>query len=150
MKRIIKKTKLLRFYSVALLILAAYDLITLLIGVLSDDFAMVTYEDALVQAVTNGIVVFVLALSVVTILIGGYLGIKGILECKKISAGTAHIVIAKIVGIINLVLAGFMFLALLSSENLLEDITTLGICVVDAVFMFEYAKVAKAVRNGEE
>ena len=145
-----KKTKLLHFYAVALLILAVYDLISLLTGILQGEFAMVKNEDALVQAVTNGIVVFVLALSVVTILIGGYLGIKGILESKKISAGTAHIVIAKIVGIINLVLAGFMFLALFSSENLWDDITTLGICVADAVFMFEYAKAAKAVRNGEE
>lgn len=145
-----KKTKLLHFYGVALLLLAVSDLFNFLMDILNGEFAMVTSENALVQSVTNGILIFVLALIVVSILVGGYLGIKGILESKKTSKGTAHIAIAKIVGILNCILAGFMLLALFGSENLWDDITTFGLCVVDAVFMFEYAKAAKAVRNGEE
>ena len=145
-----KKTKELHFYAVALLILAIFDLIMIAVGFLAGDYTMIANESALVQAVTNAIIIVVLVCSLLSVLVGAYLGIKGIAEAKKPTNGKVHIVLAKIVAIFNIVLAVLMALALFGSTDLKEDITTFGICVVDAMFMFSYANAAKAVQNGEE
>ena len=145
-----KKKKELHFYGVALTILALFDLCMLLIGFLRGDYAMVTHEDALVQAVTNGIVIVVVGCAALSVLGGAYLGVKGIMESKKPSGGRLHIVIAKFAMVLNFVLAGFMALTLFGTDNFFDDFTTTGLCVVDAMFMYCYMKAAIAVRNGEE
>ena len=50
-----KKTKELFFYGIALLVIAICDLLMLVMDLRGGDFAMVTHEDPLTQAVTNGI-----------------------------------------------------------------------------------------------
>ena len=145
-----KKKKELHFYGVALTILALFNLCTLLIGVLAGDYELVTHEDALVQTVTNIVMMVIVGCAVVSILVGAYLGVKGIKESKNPSGGKLHIVIAKFAMVFNFVLAGFMALALIGTDNFREDLTTAGLCVVDAMFMYCYMKAAIAVRNGEE
>ena len=145
-----KKTKELHFYAVALLILAVFDLIMIAVGFLAGDYAMIVNESALVQAVTNAIIIVVLVCSLISVLVSAYLGVKGLMEVKKPTNCKTHILLAKIAAIFNIVLAVIMGLALFGSTDLSEDITTFGICVVDAMFMFSYANAAKAVQNGEE
>jgi peptidoglycan/LPS O-acetylase OafA/YrhL len=85
-----------------------------------------------------------------TILLGLYLGIKGIAESRNPSGGRLHIFLARLIGIINLVLAVILGLSLLDSTDFWHDFETFGLCVIDLIFMFSYASAAKAVRNGAD
>ena len=145
-----KKTKQLFLYGIALFGIAICDLILLFMGIRAGDFAMITHEDALVQAVTNATVTIVFVCSIISMVVGGYLGVKGIWESKNPSGGGFHIFLARVVGILNLILTVFMGLALLNSTDLSNDIQSFIICAGDMILMFCYANAAKAVRNGEE
>ena len=141
--------KQLFLYGVALLIIALCNLGLLVLDYVGGDFNMVTHEDALVQAITNAIIIIVLVASSISVIVGVYLGVKGVLESKKSSGGKFHIVLAKIVAIFNLVLLIIVGLSMIGSSDLGNDVFTLATCGADTIIMFEYAKVAKAVRNGE-
>jgi hypothetical protein len=145
-----KKTKELQFYAIALLILAFFDLIMIALGYFAGDYAMVSHESTVVKVITNVMIIVVLVCSLISVLVGVYLGVKGIMEAKKPTNGRLHIVVAKAIAIFNIVLAVITGLALFGSTDVSEDITTFGICVADAMFMFSYANAAKAVQNGEE
>ena len=144
------KRKQLHRYGVALLLVAVCNLVILVLNIIAGDFDLLTYEDALVQDVANAIIITVLSCTALSILVGGYLGIKGILEAKKISGRSVHIVVARAVAVINLILAVIMGLALLGSRNLGDDFSSFVFCFVDTIIMYEYAKIARAVKNGEE
>ena len=143
-----KKAKELFFYGIALLVIATCDLLMLVMDLRGGDFAMVTHEDPLTQAVTNGILIAILICISISILVGGYLGVKGILESRNPSGGRLHIVIARALAILNLVLTVIMGLALFNSTDLRGDIETFLLCMADLILMSCYAKAAKAVRNG--
>lgn len=145
-----KKSKELLIYSIALLFIAICEFFILLLDIRAGDYAMVTHEDALIQALTNGIIVVVLACSCISILVGGYLGIKGWLESRKPSGGSLHIVIAKIIAILNVILFIIFLLSMIGSTDLGDDIYTLATCGVDTILMFSYLGAAKAVKKGAE
>ena len=144
-----KKRTQLFLFGIALFFVAICDLLLLIMSYQAGDFSMVTHEDTLVQTVTNTIIKVILGSSIVSIVVGGYLGLKGMSESRNPSGGGFHIFLARIAGILNLILAVLMGLALLNSSDFSSDIQSFIICVGDMILMFGYASVAKAVRNGE-
>ena len=144
------KKRQLYIYGVALLVISICRLIILVLNIIAGDYDMLTHEEAIVQAVANGIIITVLVSVILSILIGAYLGIKGILESKNPTGRNLHIVISRAVAIINLVLAVIMGLALIGTKDLTNDFSSFALCFADTILMYEYAKVAKAIKNGEE
>ena len=144
-----KKRQLYR-YGIALLLVAISNLVILVLNIIAGEYDLLTHEDALVQAVANAIIITVLFCTSLSILVGAYLGLKGIFESKKISNRSVHIVVARAVAVINLILAVIMGLALLGSRNFGDDFSSFVFCFTDTIIMYEYAKIARAVQNGEE
>lgn len=144
-----KKTELL-IYSIALLVIALCNLGMLVMDFNAGAFEMVTHEDALVEKVTNIILMVLLGCGIISIIANAYLGVKGIVSVVNLSHGRLHIFIAKLIGTFNLVLTVIVGLSLLNSTDLASDFKTFLLCLVDVILMYSYAKAAKAVRNGEE
>ena len=145
-----KKSTQLLIYSISILVIAIVDLITLVLNFRGGIFDSVTHEDATVQTVTNIVLGVIVGISALSILIGLYLGGKGIAESKNASGGKLHIKLAKLIAILNVILLVIVGLSLFNSTNLRSDLETAGLCLVDAILMFSYVEVAKAVRNGEK
>ena len=143
-----KKTQL-RIFSVIIFILAIYDLITLGLDIYAGVFKKIVNEDMLVQDIANITMLVALGCSVLSIWFGFYLSKKGMKEAKNCTGARLHIFVARLSGFFNLILFLILGLALLDSTDLLYDLQTLGICFVDMILMFGYAKAAKAVRKGE-
>lgn len=145
-----KNNKTLLIYGWLLLAIAILDLAMLVLDFIGGDFAMVTHEDQLVENLANAVIIIVLSISILSILIGGYLGIKGVLEAKNPTNATLHIILAKIIAVINVVLAVLFAIAMIGTNDLFGDIVTPSLCVLDAVIMFSYAKEAKAVQTNKQ
>ena len=143
-----RKTKELFIYGIALFALAVIDMLTFILDIRAGLFDMIGSEDTLEQKVTNIIIYVMAGWCIISILINAYLGIKGIAESKNASGGRLHIFIAKFIGIVNLIFAIILGIGLLDSTDLLSDLETFGLCVVDMILMFSYASAAKAVKNG--
>ena len=141
--------KTLFIYGWVLSLIALTEIVLLVIGVVRNDFAMVTNPDKLVETVTNAIIIAVLILDVLSIVVDGYLGLRGVWEAQNPTSGKFHIILANIVAVINAILTVLVAIALFNSKDLLEDIITCVVSLVNTVFMFFYAKVAKAVREGK-
>ena len=144
-----KRTELV-LYSIALIVIALCDLGMLVLDFRSGYFENITSDDALVEKVFNIFMKVLFGIASLSILINVYLAVKGFAELGNFSGGRFHIILARIIGIFNLILAVILGLALLDSTDLTTDLKTFGLCIVDMILMFSYAKAAKAVRNGEE
>lgn len=145
-----KKSKELFIYSIVILFVALCDLVRVIIQLFKVDFNMFANEEALLQAVGKTILIIAFVISFVSIIIGIYLGAKGIAESRKTSGSRLHIVIGKFVAILNVILAICLAIALFNSKNLLDDIFSFVIALTDVIIMFSYVSTAKAVRNGEK
>ena len=144
-----KKTTQLLIYSIVLIGLAVIDVLTLMMDFRAGLWEMLLQADPTLQDAVSIVLYLMVGFSVLSILIGFYLGGKGLLEVRSPSGDRLHIVLARVIGTINLLLAAFFALSLLDSTDLLHDLETLGLCVIDMILMYSYANVAKAVRNGE-
>ena len=144
-----KRTELV-LYSIALIVIALCDLGMLVLDFRGGYFDNITSDDALVEKVFNIFMKVLFGIASLSILINVYLAVKGFAELGNFSGGRLHIVLARIIGIFNLVLTVILGLGLLDSTDLATDLKTFGLCIVDMILMFSYAKAAKAVRNGEE
>ena len=142
-----KKNKVLYLYGILLFVMAFVDAVTLIISAVTGEISMITHEEALVEKVANIVIVGILVCIVLSILINGYLGIKGIKEATNPSGGKFHIFIAKFVGIINLLMALVVAVALFKSDSMWNDICTLCACLVDASVMFFYANECKKINK---
>lgn len=142
-----KKNKNLYLYGVVLLGLAILDLVMFIISAASGEIKMVEHEKEALANFANFAIVCVVAAIIISILVNAYLGIKGMKESKKPSGGKAHIIIAKLIAILNIIVAVCVVVALFKSDSMWNDIWTLCVSVVDAIFMFSYAKEAKKVRG---
>ena len=144
-----KKRTEIFLYGIALIILAIIDAITLLMDFNEGFFNGIVHPDPTVQNVTNIVLYVLLSWAILSILIGFYLGVKGIADSRGGYGSRLHIVLARIIGIINVILLIILGLGLLDSTDLWHDLETVGLCLVDIILMFSYASAAKAVRNGE-
>jgi hypothetical protein len=143
-----RKTTELLIYGIVLIGLAIIDIYTLVLDFNAGLLEMLTTTDVSME--TAKIVLYVVVgLAVWSILVGLFLGIKGVVESRNPSGSRLHIFLARFVGVINLVLAVILGLSLLDSTDLWHDLETFVLCMVDLIFMFSYASAAKAVRNGE-
>lgn len=145
-----KKTKQLFIYGIVLVALAVIDLLKLILDFRAGLFEMVVHSDKTVQDVTNIVLYVIIGFSVLSMLIGFYLGGKGIAESRNPSGDRLHIVIARVIGTLNLIMMVIVGLSLLNSTDLLHDLETLGLYTIDMILFYSYANVAKAVRNGED
>ena len=144
-----KKTKELLIYGIVLIVLAVIDIITLAMDFSGGLLDSLTTTDVSME--TAKLVLYVVVgFAVWSILVGLFLGIKGVVESRNPSGSRLHIFLARFVGVINLVLAVILGLSLLDSTDLWHDLETFGLCMIDMIFMFSYASAAKAVRNGAE
>ena len=144
-----RKTTQLLIYSIVLIGLAVIDVLTLMMDFRAGLWEMLLQADPTLQDAVSIVLYVMVGFSVLSILIGFYLGGKGLLEVRSPSGDRLHIVLARVIGTINLLLAAFFALSLLDSTDLAHDLETLGLCVIDVILMYSYANVAKAVRNGE-
>ena len=144
-----KRTELV-LYSIALIVIALCDLGMLVLDFRGGYFENITSDDALVEKVFNIFTKVLFGIASLSILINVYLAVKGFAELGNFSGGRFHIILARIIGIFNLILAVILGLALLDSTDFWHDFETLGLCVIDLIFMFSYASAAKAVRNGAD
>jgi hypothetical protein len=143
-----RKTTELLIYGIVLIGLAIIDIYTLVLDFNAGLLEMLTTTDVSME--TAKIVLYVVVgFAVWSILVGLFLGIKGVVESRNPSGSRLHIFLARFVGVINLVLAVILGLSLLDSTDLWHDLETFVLCMVDLIFMFSYASAAKAVRNGE-
>lgn len=143
-----KKRTELFIYGIVLIGLAIIDILTLAMDFRGGLIESLTTPDPSMETVKIVLYV-VVGYAVWSILLGFYLGVKGITESRNPSGGRLHIFLAKLVGFINLVLAVILGLSLLDSTDLWHDLETFGLCMIDLIFMFSYASAAKAVRRGE-
>ena len=144
-----KKRKELLIYGIVLIVLAIIDILKLILDLDSDIFGTVQTEDQLVQTVIKIVFYVIISISALSILIELFLGGKGIAESKNPSGAKFHISLAKFIGIINIVFAVIIVISMFNSTDLKSDFETLSLCMIDIIFMFSYASVAKSVRNGE-
>ena len=142
-----KKNKNLYLYGVVLLSLAILDLVMFVISAVSGEIKMVVHENEGLEKFANFAIICVVGAMIVSILINAYLGIKGIKESTKPSGSKLHILIAKLLAILNIIVAVCVVVALFKSDSMWNDIWTLCVSIVDVVFMFSYAKEAKKVRG---
>ena len=145
-----KKRTELCIYCIALIVIALCDLGMLVMDVQSGYFENITSDDAMVEKAVNIFMKVLFAIASLSILINVYLAVKGFMTLGGSSDGRFHIVLASIIGILNLILAVILGLGLLDSTDLANDFKTFGLCIIDMILMFSYAKAAKAVRRGEE
>lgn len=145
-----KKSKELFIYSIVILFVALCDLVRVIIQLCTIDFNMFANEEALLETVGKTILIIAFIISFISIIIGFYLGVKGIAESKKTSGSRLHIVIGKIVAILNVILAISLAITLFDSKNLVDDIFSFIIALTDVIIMFSYVSTAKAVRNGKK
>ena len=144
-----KKTELL-IYGIVLIALAIIDIFSLAMNFRGGLVESLTADTEFSVEIVKAVLYVMVGISVLSILLGLYLGIKGIMESRNPSGGRLHISLAKLVGIINLIFAIILGFSLLNSTDLWNDMETFGLCMVDLIFMFSYASAAKAVRNGKE
>ena len=102
--------------------IATCGLLMLVMVLRGGDFAVVTHEYPLTQAVPDGSIITVLIYINISILVGGYLGVKRILESRNPSGSRLHIVMASALTILNLIFRVIMGLALFHSTDLRNDI----------------------------
>jgi hypothetical protein len=127
------------------LVVAIVDAITLIISASTGEIAMIVHEKEFVEKLANLVIIGVVACISISVLISAYLGIKGIKEATKPSGGKLHIILAKIILIINCLMALVVVVALFKSDSMWNDICTLCSCLVDASIMFFYASECKKV-----
>ena len=142
-----KKNTNLYIYGILLLVVAIVDAITLIISASTGEIAMIVHEKEFVEKLANLVIIGVVACISISVLINAYLGIKGIKEATKPSGGKLHIIIARIICIINYLMALVVVLALFKSDSMWNDICTLCSCLVDASIMFFYASECKKVNK---
>ena len=142
-----KKNTVLYIYGILLLAVAIVDAITLIISASTGEIAMIVHEKEFVEKLANLVIIGVVACISISVLINAYLGIKGIKEATKPSGGKLHIIIARIICIINYLMALVVVVALFKSDSMWNDICTLCSCLVDASIMFFYASECKKVNK---
>ena len=142
-----KKNKTLYIYGILLLVVAIVDAITLIISAATGEIAMIVHEKEFVEKLANLVIIGVVACISISVLINAYLGIKGIKEATKPSGGKLHIILAKIICIINCLMALVVVIALFKSDSVWNDISTLCSCLVDASIMFFYASECKKINK---
>ena len=143
-----KRTQVL-LYGIAFIILALIDAITLYMDFSEGYFDQIIHPDPTVQNVTNTILYVILAWAVLSVLTGFYFGIKGIADSRGPFGSRLHIFLARVIGIINVIMLIILGLSLLDTTDLWYDLETISLCLVDIILMFSYANAAKAVHNGE-
>ena len=144
-----KKRTQVFLYGIVFIILAIIDAIMLFMDFNEGFFDEIAHPDPTVESVTNIVLYVLLAWATLSILIEFYLGIKGLADSRGPAGSRLHIFIARVIGIINVILLLILGLSLLDSTDLLHDLETVGLCLVDIILMFSYANAAKAVHNFE-
>ena len=142
-----KRNKTLLVIGWLLLIVAVVDAVDVIIGFIKNSYVVPANPDQLVQTVQTVVIIVGISFSIISILVNAFLGIRGITESSNPSGGKAHIVIAKILAVLCVIVCVLSAIALFSSKDLLADIVALAIYIVDASLMFIYVREAKAVRG---
>jgi uncharacterized membrane protein YhaH (DUF805 family) len=143
-----KDRKTLKEYSICIVILAGLTLVRLIVDACLTGFnpSSVNIEGASETLIKVSLIIaFVLAL--ILLIPDVYVGIKGIKEATKPSGGKLHIILAKIICIINCLMTLVVVVALFKSDSIWNDISTLCSCLVDASIMFFYASECKKINK---
>lgn len=147
-----KAQKNFRTLGILLIILAALDVLQL---ALNSAISLVngSFEKALNNvdaAYHDAIKIFMfvlLGISVVSMLIQVFLGVRAIQISKVPSKATLHLSIAKFLMVLNIVLAVIVAISIIGSDDIKSDIITLVLCIVDACIMYSYLKDGRSVRE---
>lgn len=142
-----KNRKVLKEYSIVILILAAISLVRMVVDVLVYGFTMPVPED-IDKKVMKTVAIIVFVIGLLLLLPNVFVGVRGLKEAKNPTDRTAHIVWAMILAI----------LAVLSTVSAIRDITK-GFTIskllevfdvaLDAGIFFMYYFTAKKVSDGE-
>lgn len=136
-----------RFLLIFALIDAARILANILLDVLPQSKEILSYPNETVRDVALIVVGAVAALLAVAIALQIFAAIRGIAVSKDPHLGTAHITVARIVGVWNILLAVAMVSTLPQSRDLVWDLIHTAMCAVDAAILFVFANTAKKVRS---
>lgn len=137
--------KKLQNIAIFLGVVVLVDAIDLIVSLLDGNFALVTDTDATVQAVVNGVLIGTLVISILSLLVQAFLAWKGLSEAKQPTGAKLHVVIAKVLFIINVVMLVFLFAGLFTGSNLGDVASSMILCAFDVGVLYFYMTRAKIV-----
>lgn len=145
-----KRKKNLLDWARLVLVLAACDLVNLVLAILTyfDEFSVVNAEpDATVRAVA--LVAIGIALGVSALMIVGqiYVGMRGMREAKNTTNATGYIKLAKVLAWACVVLGVFTAYTLMSSPFTWRNLLDVALLAADAAILFYFVRYAKAVHT---
>ena len=144
----------LREWGWVLIFFAIYDVFMFIIKNITDlasgeVIQTLSAVDPAIQAAVTGIVIAILVLWALAIVAQLFIGGRG-LQISSSSNPTksgSHIVIAKILGVLNVIMTIIVAVGLFTTKFDIENLLTLIISICDVIILFSYAKDAKIVRN---